>query len=85
MVLSCAIFFVSCSSEAESTVEPITIVDDCSYLIRISPVTFDVMNTRILFNQISSYSTSTTGAKFYSSCYNDNRNKLRWPNCESLW
>jgi hypothetical protein len=23
-VLSCAIFFVSCSSEAESTVEPIT-------------------------------------------------------------
>jgi hypothetical protein len=32
MALSCAIFFVSCSSEPESTVEPITIVDHCSYL-----------------------------------------------------
>jgi hypothetical protein len=32
MALSCAIFFVSCCSESESTVEPITIVDDYSYL-----------------------------------------------------
>jgi hypothetical protein len=42
------------------------------YLISISPVTLDVVYTGISFNQISSFSTSTNGAKFYSSCYNDN-------------
>ena len=42
------------------------------YLLSISPVTFDVMYTGISFNQINSFSTSTNGIKFYSSCYNDN-------------